>query len=147
MTVLPPVFGPVTTSAVYPSPSRMSIGTTRPVRPGWRRRQEDHLRPIGGLARGSPSISAASVAFAAHRSKRASASSVSRSAVGVDRHERGELVEDPGDLLGLRHLGLAPGVAQLDGDERLDEQRLAAARGVVDDALDPTAASALTGTT
>ena len=33
-------------------------------------------------------------------------------------------------------LGLAPGVAQLHDDERLHEQRLAAARRVVDDALD-----------
>ena len=51
--------------------------------------------------------------------------------------ERRELVEDPLDLLLLRELRLAPGVAQLDDDERLDEQRLAAAGRVVDDALDP----------
>ena len=36
VTVLPPVFGPVITSARYSPPTRMSIGTTVPVRPGWR---------------------------------------------------------------------------------------------------------------
>ena len=56
---------------------------------------------------------------------------------GVRRDEGRQLVEDARDLLGLGDLRLAPGVAELDGDERLDEQRLAAARGVVDDALDP----------
>ena len=56
---------------------------------------------------------------------------------GVRGDERGQLIEDPGDLLGLGDLGLAPGVPELDRDERLDEQRLAAARRVVDDPLDP----------
>ena len=51
-----------------------------------------------------------------------------------------QLVEDPLDLGPLGDLRLAPGVAQLDRHERLDEQGLAAARGVVDDALDPAAA-------
>ena len=55
----------------------------------------------------------------------------------VDRDECREFVEDAGDLLPLSDLRLTPRVAELDGDERLDEQRLAAARGVVDDALDP----------
>ena len=57
--------------------------------------------------------------------------------LGVGRHEGGQLVEDARDFLGLGDLRLAPGVAQLDRDERLDEQRLAAARRIVDDALDP----------
>ncbi len=56
---------------------------------------------------------------------------------GVRRDERRQLVEDPGHLLLLGGLRLAPRVPELDGDERLDEQRLAAARGVVDDALHP----------
>ena len=56
--------------------------------------------------------------------------------VRVGRHERRQLVEDARDLLGLGDLRLAPGVAQLDRDERLDEQGLAAPRRVVDDALD-----------
>ena len=57
----------------------------------------------------------------------------------VGRHERRQLVEDSGDLLGLRDLCLAPRVAELDRHERFDEQGLAASRGVVDDALDPAA--------
>ena len=52
------------------------------------------------------------------------------------RDERRQLVEDA-LLLGLDpELRLAPGIAELDHDERLDEERLAAARLVVDDALD-----------
>ena len=57
----------------------------------------------------------------------------------VRGHERGQLVEDAVHLRGLGDLRLPPGVAQLDHDERLDEQGLAAARRVVDDALDPRA--------
>ncbi len=57
----------------------------------------------------------------------------------VGRDEHRELVEDPLDLRLLGHLCLAPGVAQLHDDEGLDEQGLAAAGGVVDDALDPRA--------
>ena len=83
-----------------------------------------------------PSMSAARPALAAQKSNRASAASVSRSGDRVGRDERRQLVEDPVDLLLGRDLGLAPGVAELDGDERLDEQRRAAARRVVDDALD-----------
>ena len=75
--------------------------------------------------------------MAAHRSNLASASRVSRRAARVGPDERRQLVEDPGDLVLLRQLGFAPCVPELDGDERLDEQRLAAARRVVDDALDP----------
>ena len=56
--------------------------------------------------------------------------------LGVRGDQRRQLVEDPLDLLLLGGLRLPPGVAELDGDHRLDEQRLAAARGVVDDALD-----------
>ena len=82
-------------------------------------------------------ISAASEALAIQKSKRASASSVSRRGAALAAIERRQLVEDAGDLLGLGDLRLAPGVAELDRDERLDEQGLAAARRVVDDALDP----------
>ncbi len=57
---------------------------------------------------------------------------------GVGRHERRQLVEDPLDLLALGRLGLPPRVAELDRDERLDEQRLTAPGRVVDDPLHPT---------
>ena len=55
---------------------------------------------------------------------------------GVGADQRRQLVEDPALLLVDRRLRLAPGVAQLHDHQRLDEQRLAAARRVVDDALD-----------
>ncbi len=55
----------------------------------------------------------------------------------IGRDQRRELIEDPCDLLLFGDLGLAPGVPELDGDERLHEQGLAAARSVVDDALHP----------
>ena len=116
----------------------MSIGTTRPDRPGCRApsRTTSCRSTVSGR---TASISAARRAFAAHRSKRASAESVSRSSRGLGADERRELVEDPLDLGPLRDLRLAPGVAQLDRHERLDEQGLAAARRVVDDSLDPAA--------
>ena len=65
--------------------------------------------------------------------------------VGGD--QRRELVEDPLLLLADGRLGLSPRIAQLHDHERLNEQRLPAARGVVDDALDATRASARIGTT
>ena len=74
--------------------------------------------------------------MAAQKSNWASASSVSSSSVAVGADERRQLVEDAALLLVDGRLGLAPGVAQLDDHQRLDEQRLAAARRVVDDALD-----------
>ena len=121
------------------------MGTTRPVRPGWRAdssttaaseasaRIAVHL--LGEAGPGRPEVEAGQrVERLAQRR-------------GLGRHERRELVEDA-LLLGLDlELRLAPGVAQLDRDERLDEQRLAAARLVVDDAPDRDLASARTGTT
>ena len=55
---------------------------------------------------------------------------------GIRGHERGELIEDSALLLLHGRLRLAPRVAQLHDDQRLHEQRLAAPRRVVDDALD-----------
>ncbi len=55
---------------------------------------------------------------------------------GVGGNERRQLVEDPLDLGLGRELRFPPGIAELDGNERLDEERLAAAGRVVDDALD-----------
>ena len=79
-TVLPPVLGPVMTSAVYPSPRRRSIGTTRPVRPGWR--AERRTTSVRSASAGrTPSISAASCALAAQKSNWAIASRVSRRSV------------------------------------------------------------------
>ena len=102
------------------------------------RRQQDRPRAGRRSRRRMPSISAASCALAAQRSNRASASSVSRSGVrvGARRAPTARRGSAPTSSA-LGDLRLAPGVAQLDRDERLDEQRLAAARRVVDDALDP----------
>ena len=136
-TVLPPVLGPVMTSARKSVPSRMSIGTTRPVRPGWRAESSSnaivgstwsrsHGVQLGREPRaGDPEVEASP-------GRRASR----RAASACCGDERRQLVEDA-LLFGLGlELRLAPGVAQLDDDERLDEQRLAAARLIVDDALD-----------
>ncbi len=78
VTVLPPVLGPVMTTAVYSPPRRRVIGTTRPVRPGWRAeiRTTSCSRTVSGrTALSSP----AKRALAAQKSKLASASSVSAS--------------------------------------------------------------------
>ena len=114
----------------------MSIGTTRPLKPGWRAPSSttsgrvDRLRPdavhLGGQAcLGRPQVE--------------SGQRVERFAqLGrVRADERRQLVEDPLDLGPLGDLGLPPGVAQLNHHERLHEQGLAAARRVVDDALHP----------
>ncbi len=61
--------------------------------------------------------------------------------------QRRQLVEDALLFRLDLELCLAPGVAQLHRDERLDEEGLAAARLVVDDAADRLLASARTGTT
>ena len=100
-------------------------------------RQQDDLGPVGGLGPDAVHAPRPGCALAAHRSKRASASSVSRSgpalaATSADSSSRMRAISS-----GLGDLRLAPGVAELDRDERLDEQGLAAARRVVDDALDP----------
>ena len=99
-------------------------------------RQEDRLDPLGRL--GAAGAHLGGERRLGHPQVEAG-ERVERLAQGrgVGGDERRQLVEDPGDLLGLRDLRLAPGVAELDRDERLDEQRLAAARRVVDDALDP----------
>ena len=56
---------------------------------------------------------------------------------GIRADQRRQLIEDPFDLLPLGQLRFAPGVAELDHDERLDEKGLAAPGRVMDDALDP----------
>ncbi len=56
---------------------------------------------------------------------------------GIGRDQGRQRIQDARDLLGLGDLRLAPGIAEFHHDERLDEQGLAAARGVVHDALDP----------
>ena len=135
VTVFPPVLGPVTMSARKSVPSSTSIGTTRPVSPGWRAPRRTISARAEGSAR-TASISSARRAFALQKSNRARASSVSLMRPAWLRDEGRQLVEDPLDLGGLGQLCLAPGIAELDGHERLDEERLPAAGRVVDDPLD-----------
>ena len=85
-------------------------------------RQQDRLGPLGGLGPAGAHLA---------RERRLGRPEVElrqrperlAQGIGVGGHERGQLVEDARDLLGLGDLCLAPGVAQLDRDERLDEQR------------------------
>ena len=97
--------------------------------------EEHDVGPIGRLRPDAVHL-APRRALAAQRSNRASAASVSRSATALAATSA-DSSSRIRSLLALGGLRLAPGVAQLDRDERLDEQGLAAARGVVDDALDP----------
>jgi len=104
--------------------------------PGMPGGQQDDVEPIGGLGPDRPHL-ARQVGLGRPEVEPRQRVERLPQVAGVGGHERGQLVEDPGNLLGLGDLGLAPGVAELDHDERLDEQGLAAARRVVDDALDP----------
>ncbi len=54
--------------------------------------------------------------------------------LGLCGDERREVAQDPGDLVALGDLGLAQAVRVVDRRQRLDEQRLARAGGVVNDA-------------
>ena len=114
------------------------MGTTRPVRPGWRAPRAAPRSSRCVVSARTPSISAARRARADQKSNvgergerlaRARPPGVPTSAESSSRMRSSSACD--------RELRLAPGVAQLDHDERLDEQRLAAARLVVDDALDP----------
>ena len=109
------------------------MGTTRPRRPGCRADSRVTTGREASVGR-TASISSAKRARQSQRSKRASASRSADRAAALAADVSRELVEDP-LLLGLcRQLGLSPGVGELDRDERLHEERLPAARLVVDDA-------------
>ena len=138
MTVLPPVFGPghdergvavaeadvdrdhATAEAGMAGAQQDDLGAVGGLRP-------DPVHLGGELRLGRPEVEPG------ERVERVA----ERFRVGGD--QRRELVEDPLDLLLLGRLRLPPRIAELDGDHRLHEQRLAAARGVVDDPLDAAA--------
>ena len=137
-TVLPPVFGPVTTRAVNSPPSRMSIGTTRPVSPGWRADSSTTSgRPVISGADASTSPARCGVATQKSNLGARASPRVSAQRPGLGRDVGRQLVEDALHLGLLGRLRLAPGVPQLDDHQRLDEECLAAPRCVVDDPLDP----------
>ena len=129
-TVLPPVFGPLITSA-RSEPSSRSIGTAdgpveqRVARPA----QHDFVAL--SHERSPP---AAREAAAGEREVELCGGAHERDErLGLRGDERGEVAQDPRDLVALGDLGLAQPVRVVDGRERLDEQRLARAGGVVHD--------------
>ena len=141
-TVLPPVFGPLITSARRPPRSR-SIGTADfGSSSGWR---APASRTSSETSTGAPLQPRDSVPSAIARSIApvASTAAVTRAAALADRGR--QLAQDPLDLLalGARRLGLA--VRELDDVERLDEERLAGVGGVVDDAGHASACARLHG--
>jgi hypothetical protein len=145
-TVLPPVFGPVTISARN-SPAETDVDRDDPPgEAGVARRQQLDLLALAG-----PCADAAKLAREARLRRpeveRRECLEGVRERRGLRGDQGGELVEDAllFDLDG--QLRLAPRVAHLHRDERLDEQRLAAPRLVVDDAPHPALESARTGTT
>ena len=99
-------------------------------------RQQDDLGSIGGLRPGPVHVGRQRRLGGPEVEPRERVERLAQG-LGVGGHQGRQLVEDARDLLGLGDLRLAPGVPELDRHERLDEQRLAAARRVVDDALDP----------
>jgi hypothetical protein len=99
-------------------------------------RQEDDLGPLGDLGAAAVHVGRERGLGGPQVEPRERAERLAQR-VRVGRHERRQLVEDAGHLLALGDLRLSPGVPELDGHERLDEQGLTAPRGVVDDALDP----------
>ena len=131
-TVLPPVFGPLTTSTRR-SPRSRSIGTADSLR-----RAADAARRAA--ARSSATSTAAprqrreSVAQASARSSAPVASTSASSSCRAVADEPRELAQDPLDLLALGARRLGEPVVQLDDRERLDEERLPGAGRVVDDA-------------
>ena len=137
VTVLPPVFGPVTTSARVPV-AQPDVDRDDPTRQaGMARREQGHLRRARGLgARGAHLAGELGLGRPQVEPGKGAERLAQRPRVGPD--ERRQLVQDALDLLLLGDLGLAPCVAELHDHERLDEQGLPAARGVVDDALDAT---------
>ena len=110
-----------------------AAGQPRVTRP-----EQDDLRPVCGLGPGRVHLGRQARLGGPQVEARERAERLTQ-LDGVRGDERRQLVEDPLDLLALGRLGLAPGVPELDRDERFDEQGLTAARRVVDDALDPAA--------
>ena len=120
-TVLPPVFGPLITSARRPSRSR-SIGTAvARSSSGWRAPSSRTSSATSPPRRASPARAAPQ---ASARSSAPAASTSAASGLGARADRRRELAQDPLDLLALRGDRLRAAVVQLDDLERLDEERL-----------------------
>ena len=129
-TVLPPVFGPLITSA-RSSPRSRSIGTAVPGRAADAARRAS--RTSSETSTGAPFQRAREHAERERQVDRAPSPRPAPPGVGVPRRPRRQLAQDPLDLLALGARRLRLAVVELDDVERLDEQCLPGVRGVVDD--------------
>ena len=130
-TVLPPVFGPLITSARRPPRSR-SIGTAVfGSSSGWR---APTSRTSSDTSTGAPRQPRERVPSAIARSIAAGGLDGGSERARLLADGGRQLAEDPLDLLALGAGGFRLAVAELDDLERLDEERLARVRGVVHDA-------------
>ena len=146
-TVLPPVFGPVTTSVRTAAPAASSIGTVRSPSAasssGWRAPTR-LSRPSSSKITGSTiAPSSAYTARAQIASSSAIAAVAVRSSPPRPAHAVRERAQDAPRLLALGEDLLAQDVVHLDDRLRLDEHRLPAGRAVVDDAGHGAAAAGL----
>ena len=131
-TVLPPVFGPLTTSARSVAEVEVDRDGGRRVEQRMARAERAGPRPETRPARrasGARACRTRAPGRSRPSPRRARASASARRADGGR-----QLAQDPLDLLALGAGGLGLAVVQLDDLERLDEERLARARRVVDDA-------------
>ena len=143
-TVLPPVFGPLMSRVRHSSSSASETGTTGlrlPAQHVFEQRMprifSTRRRAPSGLKRGmTQSKSQAKPALAKSSSSSASRPAAAWMDSACSAQPRRHLAQDAVDLAQLL-LGEAHQlVVQVDGLERLDEQRVAAAAGAVDDAVD-----------
>ena len=151
-TVLPPVFGPVMSSAVVGGSITMSTGTGagRQVVDVARRTATPRARISSGWRRGlerQPAVLGDRRRHAAGHLRQAGLRledvelarpprSTARRSLGALAEAVGEREQDAVDLLGLLLLERHDLVVHLDGAERLHEQRGATRRAAVDDARD-----------
>ena len=138
-TVLPPVLGPVISRMSNSPPSSKLIGTTSPRSSGWRALTS--LRTGWPAGRGKPTSSGAVRALLlGQRGRRAGqvdlrqAFDAARQRVGLLADLLAQRAQDALDLALLFEDQRAPAIAHLDHGQRLDEQRGAAGRLIVDDA-------------
>ena len=114
------------------------MGTTVPDRPGWR--AESSVTACRLRQRRAHRVELLGQACLAHPQVEAGERiEVRLQCLGAGCDVGRELIEHPLFLGRGSELGLAPGIGQLDRDERFHEQRLAAAGLVMDDALDAAA--------
>ena len=129
-TVLPPVFGPLITSARR-LPSSRSIGTADARSSSGCRAPRRTTSSARRHERSAPA--ARERAAGDHEVELGGRADERDQRLRLGGDERGEVAEDPRHLVALGDLGLAQPVRVLDGRERLDEERLPRAGRVVHD--------------